>query len=146
AMIAGLMQLIPSIGPFLGAIPAILIGWTISPAVAVAILGLYFLVQQFIFNIVTPRVEQNIVDVHPSIFILILVSLSQFGFWWILLAAPVTAIIRDTFRYVYGRFSEPSRPPGLLPGEPLPVIVSRQTAPVNQRRRLGRNINATRNL
>ncbi|HMR65995.1 MAG TPA: AI-2E family transporter, partial [Anaerolineae bacterium] len=142
AMIAGLMQLIPSIGPFLGAIPAILIGWTISPAVAVAILGLYFLVQQFIFNIVTPRVEQNIVDVHPSIFILILVSLSQFGFWWILLAAPVTAIIRDTFRYVYGRFSEPSRPPGLLPGEPLPVIVSRQTAPVNQRRRLGRNINA----
>lgn len=153
AMIAGLMQLIPSIGPFLGAIPAILVGLLISPQLAAAIVGLYILVQQVILNFVSPRVERNIVDVHPGILILIIVSLSQFGFWWILLAAPVTAIVRDTYRYIYGRFSEPSRPAGLLPGEPQPAASTAPAAPVVRRRRLLpvarrrlRGINVNRNL
>ena len=50
-----------------------------------------------------------------------IVALSQFGVVWLFLAAPVVVIIRDLFRYAYGRLSEPPRPAGLLPGEPLPV-------------------------
>ncbi|MCB0166271.1 MAG: AI-2E family transporter [Anaerolineae bacterium] len=153
AMSAGLMQLIPSIGPFLGTIPAIIITMRISVEVTLATVALYILVQFIIINFVTPRVERNIVDVHPGIFILILVSLSQFGFWWILLAAPVTAIVRDLFRYVYGRFGEPSRPAGLLPDEPLPVASTLPAVPIVRRRRLVpisgrrlRRINTHRNL
>ncbi|MCB0191188.1 MAG: AI-2E family transporter [Anaerolineae bacterium] len=153
AMFAGLMQLIPSIGPFLAVIPAILITWTVSIELALATLALYILVQFLVINFVTPRVERSVVDVHPAIFILILVSLSQFGFWWILLAAPVTAIVRDTFRYIYGRFGEPPRPAGLLPDEPLPVASTASAARIVRKRRLIpiprrrlRNVNTHRNL
>lgn len=153
AMFAGLMQLIPSIGPFLGIIPAIVITLRISVELTLATVVVYILVQFIIINFVTPRVERNIIDVHPGIFILILVSLSQFGFWWILLAAPVTAIVRDFFRYIYGRFGEPPRPAGLLPHEPLPVVSTLPAVPVTRRRRLSpipgrrlRRINTHRNL
>jgi predicted PurR-regulated permease PerM len=124
AMIAGITQLIPSIGPFLGVIPAVLIGLAVSVQFSLMIIVLYIIVQWIIINFVYARVERNVVDVHPAILILIIVALSQFGFWWILLATPVTAVLRDLFRYAYGRFAEPPWPAGVLPGEPLPPQAS----------------------
>jgi predicted PurR-regulated permease PerM len=120
AMIAGMTQLIPSIGPFLGVIPAVLVGLSVSVQFSLMIIVLYIVVQWIITNYVYARIERNIIDVHPALLILIIVALSQFGFWWILLAAPVTAVLRDLFRYTYGRFSDPPLPAGVLPGERLP--------------------------
>jgi predicted PurR-regulated permease PerM len=136
AILAGLAQLIPSIGPFLGAIPAVLIALTISPQLTVAVVLLLVLVQQVLGNLVAPRLERNVVDLHPAILILVVVALSQFGFWWILLAAPITAVVRDLFRYAYGRFAEPPRPAGLLPGEPLPAVRALQRRPALVYRRV----------
>ena len=130
AMIAGLTQLIPSIGPFLGVIPAVLIGLTISVEATLLVIGLYIAVQWLVANTLAPRVERSIVDVHPAILILIIVGLSQFGWWWVLLAAPVTAMVRDLFRYTYGRFGATPRPAGLLPGETAVPKPSPQQAPV----------------
>jgi len=135
AMIAGMAQLIPSIGPFLGVIPAVLVGLSVSTQFSLAILVLYIIVQWFVINVVYARVERNIVDVHPAILILIIVSLSEFGFWWILLAAPVTAVVRDLFRYAYGRFADPPRPAGLLPGQPLPTPAEALTPAEGRSRR-----------
>ncbi len=47
--------------------------------------------------------------------------LSEFGLIWVILAPPVAAVARDLFVYAYGRFNEPPRPAGVLPGEPLPI-------------------------
>jgi predicted PurR-regulated permease PerM len=120
AMFAGLMQLIPSIGPFLGTTPAIIAGLTFSLEMALAILAVYIGVQLLINNLVVPHTERRVVDIHPAVLVIAIVALSEFGIWWVLLAAPITAIIRDLFRYVYGRFREPPRPAGLLPGEAYP--------------------------
>ncbi|NCC32987.1 MAG: AI-2E family transporter [Chloroflexia bacterium] len=135
AILAGLAQLIPSIGPFLGAIPSIFFALTIAPQLALAVVLLFFLIQQIISNLVAPRLERNIVDLHPAILILVVVALSQFGFWWILLATPITAVVRDLYRYAYGRFADPPRPAGLLPGEPHPAVkaVRRRPALVYRR-------------
>ena len=46
---------------------------------------------------------------------------SQFGFIWVLLAAPLAVAVRDLYRYAYGRVSDPPRPAGLLPGELPPL-------------------------
>lgn len=135
AIVAGLTQLIPSIGPFLGAIPAIIAALTVSWEVTVMVIAVYVIVQWVVITFVTPQVEKNIIDVHPAILILIIVALSQFGFWWVLLAAPVTAVVRDLFRYVYGRFNEPPRPAGLLPDEPIPATAAPQPSPAPARRR-----------
>ena len=121
AMIAGMAQLIPSIGPFLGVIPAALVGLSVSGQFSLMVILLYIVIQWIINAFVYARVERNIIDVHPAILILIIVALSYFGFWWILLAAPVTAVVRDLFRYAYGRFAEPPWPAGVLPGERLPA-------------------------
>lgn len=135
ASTAGLTQLIPSIGPFLGVIPAIIIAYSISWQATILIIIMYILVQWLVANFVASRVEKNIIDLHPAVLILIIVGLSQFGFWWVLLAAPVTAVVRDLFRYVYGRFDDPPRPAGLLPGDPLSVAASPTTQAAQARRR-----------
>jgi predicted PurR-regulated permease PerM len=120
AMFAGLMQLIPSIGPFLGTIPAIISGLVVSLEMTLAILAVYIAAQLLVNNLVVPHIERRVVDIHPAVLVIAVVALSEFGLWWVLLAAPITAIIRDLFRYVYGRFSEPPRPAGRLPGELYP--------------------------
>jgi hypothetical protein len=59
---------------------------------------------------------------HEAIVLIVLVVLSEFGFIWVILAPPIAAVARDLFVYVYGRFDDPPRPAGLLPGEPLPLV------------------------
>ncbi len=121
AVFAGLMQLVPTIGPIVSTIPAVLIGYSFSNYVALIILGLYLLVQWLVMNYLSPRVERNVIDLHPALLVIVIVAISEFGFLWVLLAAPVTAVVRDLFLYTYGRFSNPPRPAGLLPGEALPT-------------------------
>jgi predicted PurR-regulated permease PerM len=120
AMIAGVMQLIPTIGPILAAVPALITGFSQSPEAGLAILLLYVGVQQLRSTVVAPRVERRSVDLHPALVVVILVLLSPFGLLWVLLAAPLAVAARDLFRYVYGRFGDPPCPAGLLPGQPLP--------------------------
>jgi predicted PurR-regulated permease PerM len=126
AAIAGVAQLIPTLGPILGAIPAVGVGLAQSPTAAVATLGMFALVQLLLGTFVAPLVADRYVDIHPAVFVILLVLLSQFGFVWVLLAAPLSIVVRDLFLYAYGRLSEPPRPAGVAPGE-------RAVAPVTPR-------------
>ncbi len=121
AMIATLTQLIPTVGPILGALPGLAVGLTNSREATLAILALYIIVQQIQGTFIAPRVERRSVDIHPAVVVVFLVLVSSFGLLWVLLAAPLLVVARDLFRYVYGRFGDPPRPAGLLPGQPLPV-------------------------
>jgi predicted PurR-regulated permease PerM len=121
AIFIGVMQLIPSLGPFLGAIPAVLVMLFREPLLGVAVLGLYLIVQWLVNMLVLPHVERKIIDIHPALLVIVIVALSEVSIWWLLLAAPVTAVVRDLFRYTYGRLSDPPRPAGLLPDQPLPA-------------------------
>jgi predicted PurR-regulated permease PerM len=78
---------------------------------------MYIGVQQLQGTFVAPRVQRRSIDLHPAILVVILVLLSQFGWLWVLLAAPLAIAARDVFRYVYGRLDDPPRPAGLLPGQ-----------------------------
>lgn len=120
AVFAGVMELIPYIGPIIGAVPAIGVGMLHSWETAVAITVLYFIIQQLEGNLLIPKVLGDSVNIHPAILTALLVALTQLGFVWFLLAAPLSATIRDLYRYIYGRLTYPPRPPGVLPGDPLP--------------------------
>ncbi|HET6314873.1 MAG TPA: AI-2E family transporter [Chloroflexota bacterium] len=121
AMIATITQLIPAVGPILGALPGLAVGITNSREATLAILALYIIVQQIQGTFIAPRVQRRSVDIHPAIVVVFLVLVSSFGLLWVLLAAPLLVVARDLFRYVYGRFGDPPRPAGLLPGQALPV-------------------------
>jgi predicted PurR-regulated permease PerM len=130
ALIAGVLEWFPIIGPIIAAVPAILIGLSISPAAAVAAVILYTGIQQLENNLLVPKVIGDAVDLHPAVMILALVSGGAlFGIGGAILAAPTVAIGRDLYRYAFRRMhgdgpelaflaAAPARPP-MEPSEPL---------------------------
>jgi predicted PurR-regulated permease PerM len=122
SVLAGLMQLIPEVGPIVNIIFTTLLALvTVSREAALMVFLLYVAIQFVTKRLVGDRVEERMINAHPVILVLVIVALSQLGTLWLFLAAPVAAVARDLFRYVYGRVSDPPLPAGLLPGGPLPV-------------------------
>lgn len=106
ALIAGILEWFPIIGPIIASVPAILIALTISPGAVVAVVILYIAVQQLENNLLVPKVMGDAVELHPAVMILALViGGALFGIGGAILAAPVVAIARDLYRYGFGRFS-----------------------------------------
>ena len=94
AIIAGLFELVPYIGPWLSAIPAILIALTVSPALAGAVLILYFIIQEMENYFIVPKVMEKSVDIHPVITIMAMMIGGQLaGLVGVILAVPVTAMV-----------------------------------------------------
>lgn len=128
AMLAGFTDFIPSIGTILGTIPAVLFGLSYSWQTALAILVLYVAIH-FLRNwLLAPLFTGGSVKIHPVILLVILVIASQFGLIWLFLGAPLAQVVYDLYRYTYGRLSDPPRPAGVLPGEPVPATHERPPA------------------
>ena len=95
AMWAGLADLIPAVGSYLGAIPAIVVGLIVSPWVGVALAVFFVLYQQFENYVIVPRVMRDAVNLSPaSVIISTLVGASLAGFAGALLALPVAATMK----------------------------------------------------
>ena len=134
ALVAGILELVPIIGPIIAAIPAILIGASVSPAAALAAVALYTIIQQLENHLLVPKVMGDAVDLHPAVVILALImGGSLFGIWGAILAAPVVALGRDLYRYAFRRLEGGSPedshafatasgmpPPGEPPMPPMP--------------------------
>jgi predicted PurR-regulated permease PerM len=104
AIIAGITELIPIIGPIIGAIPGVIIGFTVSPTTGLVVLLVYVLVQQIENNFLVPRIIGESVGIHPAILTVVLIAMGQiFGLLGVVLAAPLSAIGRDLFVYIYRR-------------------------------------------
>jgi len=90
--IAGLLSFIPNIGPILSAVPAILIGFTISPQTALYVMALYMIVQAIENYLITPFIQQKTVNLPPALALAIQVIAGVlFGFLGLTLSAPLAA-------------------------------------------------------
>lgn len=132
AMFSGLFALVPDLGALIGSLPWILIGFTVSFELGIALTVMYVVVWLLTGQFVQPHIEKWLVDVHPALLVILIVLLSQLGIIWIFLAAPLIAITRDLFRYSFGRLSDPPQPAGFIPGETPPV---QKTASMGRRAR-----------
>jgi len=95
AILAGLLEIIPNIGPIVSAIPAVLSGLTVSPLMGLAVAALYFLIQQIENSIIVPRVMQKVVGVNPLVTILSLaIGFKLAGVAGAILAIPVVLVIQ----------------------------------------------------
>jgi len=116
AVIAGITELIPVIGPIIGAVPAVILGFTDSPTTGLAVIALYAIIQQLENNFLVPRIVGESVGIHPAILMVLLVVCAQvFGLIGAILSAPMGAVFRDVFTYLYGRLSNPPIAAGDLP-------------------------------
>lgn len=99
ALLAGLMEIIPNIGPTVSAIPAVFIALvTLGWPGAIGTLALYIIIQQLENNLIVPRVMQRNVNLSGLTVILgILIGGSIFGVGGALLAVPSIIVIRTVF-------------------------------------------------
>jgi predicted PurR-regulated permease PerM len=116
-LIAGVFELIPIIGPLLGAIPGVLVALATSPADVLWVILLYAGVQLVENWVLVPRIQGRAVDIHPAIVMLLLVISSEVaGLWGVVVAVPLAAVARDVFLYFLHEWSEaPPEPPDETP-------------------------------
>jgi predicted PurR-regulated permease PerM len=94
AILAGFLEIIPNIGPFISAIPAVLVGLIISPLMALAVAALYFLVQQIENNFIVPQLMAKECGINPLITIIALIAGFKLGgMIGAILAVPVILLI-----------------------------------------------------
>ena len=108
SLIIGVTNMIPYFGPFIGAIPAILITLLIDPPLAIAV-GIFVLIlQQFDGNYLGPKILGNSVDLNPLWIILaVLIGGAFMGPVGMFVGVPVFATIK-TFasEYVNRKYTE----------------------------------------
>jgi predicted PurR-regulated permease PerM len=103
---AGILELLPIIGPIISAIPAILLAATAGIEAVIAAFALYLIVQQVENNVLVPKIQGDAIELHPALVMFaIVIGGSLAGLLGAILALPVAAAIRDVTRYVFRRLS-----------------------------------------
>lgn len=105
SLIAGLMEFIPYIGPFIALLPAIAIALWISMKAVGIIIVLYIIIQQIEGNLLVPFVMGKTLSISPFVVILAMtIGGSLFGIIWILLAVPIISVFQIfVWDYLKGR-------------------------------------------
>ncbi|MDP9404280.1 MAG: AI-2E family transporter [Actinomycetota bacterium] len=95
-MIAGLFNVIPLIGPWVGGIPGVVIALTTgSPLQALGVVVVMATAQQIDNHFITPQVMQRVVQLHPAAVILALLAGGTLGgFFGLLMAVPAAAVLK----------------------------------------------------
>jgi predicted PurR-regulated permease PerM len=103
---AGILELLPIIGPIISAIPAVLLAATAGIEAVIAALALYLIVQQVENNVLVPKIQGDAIELHPALVMFaIVIGGSLAGLLGAILALPVAAAIRDVTRYIFRRLS-----------------------------------------
>lgn len=99
-LFCGITNIIPYIGPYVGAAPAVIVGFSQGPAVGIGVLITVVLVQVIEGNILNPIVMSKTMKLHP---VTIILGLLIFGHFWgiagMILATPIIATSKIIFQY-----------------------------------------------
>ena len=98
---AGVTELVPIIGPWIGAVPGLLIVAATEPSLLLPVGLVYLLVQQLENQFLVPRLQGEATDIPAGLVILLLVvGGAAFGFVGLVVAVPAGAILRELFWYL----------------------------------------------
>ena len=100
AVTAGLFEIVPIIGPILSLIPAVIIGFVVSPVMGFAVIGLYLLIQQMENHLIVPKVMQRAVGLNPLVTIVaLMVGGKLLGLVGAVLAIPLAIIVLEVVKF-----------------------------------------------
>ncbi len=95
ALMAGVLEAVPIVGPLLGAIPAALVALSIAPGKLMWVIVATAVIQQLENSLLVPRIMRKAVGVNPFVTLLALFAFSSlFGIAGALMAIPMAAIIQ----------------------------------------------------
>lgn len=99
AILAGVFEIFPYIGPVLASIPAIIIGLLQSPILGLWVIILYVAIQQIENHLITPLVIGKVVGLNPIVVILaLLIGGKLGGIPGIILSVPLTAVFAEALK------------------------------------------------
>lgn len=108
--IAGLLNIIPIVGPWLGGALAAVVGVFVSPWIALVALLSTIAIQQIVYTFVSPKIMANSVDVHPALTLIALMAGSAIGgamsgftgsLVGMLASIPAVAVAKSVFVYYF---------------------------------------------
>ncbi|MDZ7703800.1 MAG: AI-2E family transporter [Trueperaceae bacterium] len=95
SFIAAVFNLIPYLGPIVGVVPAVLLGFTVSPLTALLAVGVFVIANQIEGNLLAPFILSKSTDLHPvTVLLAILAGVGLLGLVGALLAVPVVALAK----------------------------------------------------
>jgi predicted PurR-regulated permease PerM len=101
ALIAGIGEMIPIVGPILSAVPAIAVALSVKPALALGVILFFFAQQQLENHLLVPKIMQRQVGISPVfVIIALLIGGSLLGVIGAILAVPTAAILQVLFEEI----------------------------------------------
>lgn len=101
-LLAGIVEMIPLIGPIIGAIPPVLLGLLQGSAVMVKVIIFYIIVQQLDGHLVMPKLMGTIIKVHPvSIIAAVLICGHVLGVVGMMAAVPMVAVLQILLKHMW---------------------------------------------
>jgi predicted PurR-regulated permease PerM len=98
ALIAGLGEMIPIVGPILSAVPAIAVALSVKPTLALGVIAFFFAQQQLENHLLVPKIMQRQVGISPVfVIVALLIGGSLLGVIGAILAVPTAAILQVLF-------------------------------------------------
>jgi predicted PurR-regulated permease PerM len=102
AVIAGLLEFIPTIGPTLAVLPALVMALADSPGKVASVLVCYVIIQAIESNVIMPLLMQGRMDLPPALTIGAQALMTvAFGFLGLMVAVPVLATVLVPIRLLY---------------------------------------------
>jgi sporulation integral membrane protein YtvI len=103
-LLAGIFNIVPYFGPVIGAIPAVVLALLKSPLSAVYVMILFIVVNQVESSIISPKILGEHVGLHPvTVIFSIIAGGYLFGLLGVILAVPVTSIVKVTLKYIHNK-------------------------------------------
>ena len=101
AILAGITELIPTLGPWIGGGAAVIVTLAVAPEKAIWVAMLFLGIQLVENNFLVPRIQSAYLHIHPAIMIVLLVLGAYIaGFWGLLLIGPLAATAVEISKYV----------------------------------------------
>jgi len=96
ALLAGLFEIIPYVGPIIAAIPAIILAFLVSPFLALLVILLYVVIQQLENYVIVPQVMKKAVGLNPIVIIVVmLIGAKLAGVLGLILSVPLAASVAE---------------------------------------------------
>ena len=106
AIFCAVTNVIPYLGPYIGAIPAIILGFTVSPLTGILVLVVISIIQTIEGNVLSPIIMGKSVKLSP---VTIMVGLLIFGYFFgmvgMIIATPIVAVLKEILTYYNEKYN-----------------------------------------
>jgi predicted PurR-regulated permease PerM len=118
SLLAGVTELIPTLGPWIGGAVAVIVTLAMAPDKAIWVAVLFVAVQLLENNLLVPKIQSAYLRIHPAIMIVLLVFGAYIaGFWGILLIGPLVATLVEIFKYIRDHYQAQNPPETAASGQ-----------------------------